>query len=696
MATQLYRTLALAAALVGLLALASPAQAQDAGATLDDMSLEDLLNVQVVTASKSAESLSDASGIVSTISAREIEQFGATSLLEVLERVPGVYAIGTSGFPQGMISIRGDAATTINNHVLVLLDGRPMRESLHGGLNTPLYTAFPLESIDQIEIIRGPGSVLYGSNAYAGVINIITKKAKDGASFSSSVGYGSFDTRSFAAQGSYKKDELSVSAGLRLFKDAAQGESIMWAPTEDPMVWTPVVQNAGQAFNLGEDAVGATLSARYKGLSFRSFAGFNDQSYYPGGFGAVDPADFRHVTTDLGYEHALAPWWDASANVTFTYDRQLHNGADEMNRDVIVEATNYLRPFEKANLVVGGLVYALHGSSEMEMADFMNPTAPPTHVVSVAPYDAMWWSAYTQLDFRPVDKLKLIAGGQVNKVEGLGLDFVPRLGAVFNATDKVGAKLLFGQAFRSPYAVERSINIPGMLEGNSDLRPEKVTSLDAQVYYNTGHVQLAATYFNARQRDLIVKTSFLAPGAMWPTSSYNNKGELTIQGIELESKVAPNERLFFTGSFVYQKSEDDQGATGTTLVPEVIGKAGVSYAHPAGVTLGVFESFFSAPTSLYDLDPASWAQYVNPATGAFDPEAMGAHPEPKAFSYLTAKLTLDVTKLMNLHRFPTMQLDFYGTNLLGQDIYVSDIDLTNLSVPRQHGRSFYGAFRVKL
>jgi len=657
--------------------------AQDAS-DLMEMELDDLMNMEVTTASKQAESLNDAPGVITTITAKEIEQFGATSLLGVLERATTIYAIGTSGFPQGMISIRGDAATTINNHVLVLLDGRPMRESLHGGLNTPIYTAFPLESIDRIEIVRGPGSVLYGSNAYAGVINIITKQPEMGTTFSAKTGVGSFDQKRLVAHGGYKSGELSISGGLRIHREQGQGESITYVPGEDPndfSTYIPVVQNEGETFNLGEDVIGATVSAHYKGFSFQSFAGVNEQGYYPSGF-STEPAEFRHITTDLGYEHSILRTWDASVNLTFNYDRQLHNGADESNRDFILEATNYIRPYDNTNLIVGGLLYSLQGQSEMEMADMMDPTAPPAHIQSVDPYTALWWSAYTQLDFRPVEKLKLIAGGQVNKVEGLDLDFVPRLGAVFNATDRIGTKLLYGQAFRSPYAVERSIDIPGILQGNPDLNPEKVTSLDAQIFYNAPQMQLAATYFNASQKDLIVKTSYWPEGAVWPLSTYENQGELTTQGIELEAKGSPVDHLFLTGSFVYQRSEDGQGEWGTTLVPEMIGKLGASYAMPMGVTIGLFDSYFSAPRPLSDISA--------------DMTATEYAPDPETYHYATAKVGFDVTTMMGLSDWPKIGVDFYMTNLLGEELYVTDIDLTNNSVPRQHGRAFYGTLSVGL
>ncbi len=144
--------------------------------TADELlELEQLL---VTTASKSAERIADAPGVVSVISAEDIRNFGARNLLEVLDRAPATYGIGSYLYPQNVLSIRGDVLTHFDNHVLLLFDGRPVRESIYGGLNAAIYTSFPVEAIERIEVIRGPGSVLYGTNAYAGVVNVITKPVR--------------------------------------------------------------------------------------------------------------------------------------------------------------------------------------------------------------------------------------------------------------------------------------------------------------------------------------------------------------------------------------------------------------------------------------------------------------------------------------------------------------------------------------
>ncbi len=644
MLLQLKYLVALIAISVGLSMLTGLTYAQDAGSNLDALSLEDLLNVQVVTASKNAESISDAPGIVTTISAKEIEQFGATSLLEVLDRLAGTYVPGSTAFPQSVVSMRSDMSTVYNNHVLLLLNGRPFRESLRGGVYSALYTTFPVETIERLEVVRGPGSVLYGSNAYSGVINIITKEAGE-AAFTVSGGYGSFNARSFAVQGGVTSGDLAVSGGVHVRKEDSGA--------------------AGGSFNLGEDLYGGSLTATYKGLRLGAFLGAND-----GGGYMTEGLKAGHWITDLGYERALMPWWDASVNVTLNQTWSSWSFEDE-SRDVLVEMTHYVQPFRNANLVFGGLANHLTGQSTMQMPGVGEFEA-------IAPYAETWWSGYAQLDVRPARQLKLIAGGQFNKVEGVDLAFVPRLGAIFYATDALGAKLLYGQAFRSAFATERLINAPGIGVGNPDLQPETVTTLDAQVFYNASRLQLAATYFNSKQDNLINEALKFAGDT--PFVTYDNDGTLSLQGLELEAKLQPADRLYVTGSFVYQTTRDGQDREGTTLVPTTMAKVGVSYDARRGVTVGLFESYANAPHP----------------TQEFNPQVQVLYPDAQAYHYLTANLRLDLTKLMNLHRFPTMQLDFYATNLLGAEVYVSDVFTLANAYPRYTGRSFYGTFRVML
>ena len=185
-----------AAVLASLLVLSTlpPAALADDQQDLSQMSLEELLNLKVAAASKKLETLGDTSSVATTISAKEIESFGANNPLEILERAPSLLYLGTYLHPDNALSIRGDLSAHYNTHVLILINGRPSRDTYFGGQDMALLASFPIDTIERIEIIRGPGSVLYGSNAFTGAINIVTKTS--GATTSrSSVGLGSHSAK---------------------------------------------------------------------------------------------------------------------------------------------------------------------------------------------------------------------------------------------------------------------------------------------------------------------------------------------------------------------------------------------------------------------------------------------------------------------------------------------------------------------
>jgi len=179
------RGLALLAMLFPLLGRTSTAAPADSGfappdgtaGSLYSLDLESLLKLKVSTASKFSEDLSGAPGVVSVVTRDELDRFGGTTLKEVLERVPGLFDSTDSFTDRSIISIRGDQTRSNSGHVLYLINGRPTREVLEGGIATDLLEAFPVAARERIEVIKGPGSVLYGSNAFSGVINLITREA---------------------------------------------------------------------------------------------------------------------------------------------------------------------------------------------------------------------------------------------------------------------------------------------------------------------------------------------------------------------------------------------------------------------------------------------------------------------------------------------------------------------------------------
>ncbi|MCJ8274260.1 MAG: TonB-dependent receptor plug domain-containing protein, partial [Psychrosphaera sp.] len=172
---------------------------------LGDISLENLLNIVITTASKTALSAEKAPGIVSVVTQAEITKMGARTLADVLETVPGI-TVGASlqaGFHKA-IYVRG-GHSFLSEDVLILKDGVRLNDGFTGGGMT-MSPDYPVDNIKQVEIIRGPGSALYGANGFIGVINIITADAQ-GSNMSFRARAGDSSGKQFSASFNYEHSD---------------------------------------------------------------------------------------------------------------------------------------------------------------------------------------------------------------------------------------------------------------------------------------------------------------------------------------------------------------------------------------------------------------------------------------------------------------------------------------------------------
>ena len=168
-----------------------------------DMSLQELLDFQVISGSMLRQSIEDAPAVIDIITEEQINDFDADNLYELLSFLPGVEMMETF-FGRTVLQFRGIMNIHYNNKVLLMINEAPVYEPVNGSYFLELI---PINAIKQIEVIRGRGSTLYGTNAYSGVINITTKKGNDdNPSLSAKAGYGSFSTFN-----------VNVSSGFKIY-----------------------------------------------------------------------------------------------------------------------------------------------------------------------------------------------------------------------------------------------------------------------------------------------------------------------------------------------------------------------------------------------------------------------------------------------------------------------------------------------
>jgi outer membrane receptor for ferrienterochelin and colicins len=661
-------------------------EAAGGGVALD---LLDLLNIRVTVASKAAEKISDAPGVISVVTHDELKRFGGTTLADVLKRMPSL--VGSTSYlsDRSIISARGDQPGTSSNHILLLINGRPMREVLAGGISSEVLESFPISVIERIEVIRGPGSVLYGTQAFSGVINIITMSAENNVtSLFAVVGEGL--RNNVMADLQYKLGDWGlVLAGRWADKG---GRTVDWQAPGLKQTYTNRV-------TIPDYGPGAYAQVDYKNLRLMaSYNQWQNEVYLPGlqwfrdvpSIGVSDVSGevtFKKLFSDAGYTFKLNDWYRSSLNVTYTRSWFTAHGFPNNARDsheALGEWTNFLAPFKNFNILVGGTMAFVTGTEY----DRDNKEK-----VYTSGHDQYNFTGYTQIDYR-WEWLKVIGGLQVNKsivknadgsTDEFKADFNPRAGLILYPLENINIKTLFSTAYRAPSINELYLNYPTMkgkmvrvdnatwYPGHEySLSPEKVYTFDFGINYADGKTLFGVNAFYSREKNLIGERPLYAD---YSVNYKDNTGEVTLFGFECEGKHSITQRIFAEGSILYQQSRDDK--TGILYVyptPNFSAKGGLSYQSKSGLTIGIFDEFQQV------LDQKFWSSLNRPLGNQ---------------NLINLHLSYDFSR--HLRRSFAKELSFVvnGDNLLDEEIWLPAWGPnTRANVPYNQGRTIYAGLKA--
>lgn len=616
--------------------------------------LESLLNTKVITASKFPEDVSGAPGVIRVVTRDEIKRFGGLTLREILERVAGLTGSTASFTDRSIISARGDQTQINGGHVLFLINGRPTREVLEGGIVSDLLEAFPVSILERIEVIEGPGSVLYGSDAFSAVINLITQKAESDQLIVTGEG-GPSGAAATSGNIFVKHGDWNIAGAgqFHQYPDWATPVSTTYFGVENALL-----PNRSEGEYLGVD---------YKGFSVMS--SFTDWStaFLEGGVGI---ARWRRGFADAGYHLKASAHWDMNFNFTYTrttFDAK--NYIPFITRDsyeALGEWSNVLALGSRDQMTFGTLYDYIHG------AEIFYGETP---AVAISQGGRPSGAFYAQDDHQLTDSLKLIGGFQANKIDNIHLNVVPRGGAIWTPASHWSLKALYSEAFRAPslnetllhYIPPPDIGGPSLL-GNPNLVPEKVATVDVELRYQGKRLEAGVDYFHSRQSDIIVQSNVTSAG------TYMNLGSATFDGAEGEAKYYFRKYFYVTGSFDYQF--DIAGSTSGPIspIPNWGAKAGVSYEGSNGLTIGLFD------VSEGGIGGYSGAQ--NPNTGAY--------------SLVSANFRLDLSKRLHTGR-TGLALVAHAENLANTAVWLPDWkDVPGDTIFVNQGRTIFAGIEFSL
>jgi iron complex outermembrane receptor protein len=552
------------------------------------LSLEELMELEVTISTDTKQTVSQAPAAVSVITAEDIRATGATNLTDILESVPGIHVRANQFAFRPLVQFRGANA----NQTLLMINGRSMRDLMWGfGI---FWKGIPSNIIDRVEIIRGPGSALFGADAAAGVINVITKTA--GKIDSNVVGFrrGSFNTNTGWLQ--YGDTLGGFDIGLTINLSTTDGHN-------------PLVESDGQTrqdLAMGSSASLAPGNAKYgwKSQDFRFSAAKNHWTFRADyikqsdleigltGAGILDPltkAQDSRFNLDLLYNNPdLSDNWAIDSELRYQdIDYNSGDGFQErppgaFTNDYPQGVINRMQSAERRiSFETSGLYSGLDGHAfrlglgytwqdlylvkqwiNMGIGPDGEPLPPGSPLVDVSdtPY------AFAPEKSRSIrylflqdiwafdDDWELTAGFRYDNYSDFGDTFNPRLALVWQISDKLTSKLLYGRAFRPPSFQELYAQT-SYSQPNPDLDPEKSETLEFILsYMPSKDLTIGLNLYTLKQSDFIRAISM--PGM--DGRQFQNTGKHAIRGLEVETKWQASENLRLSGNYTKRNPDDNQ------------------------------------------------------------------------------------------------------------------------------------------
>ncbi|MFT3926420.1 MAG: TonB-dependent receptor [Myxococcales bacterium] len=601
----------------GVLGASLSARAEDADEHApDDLDLVRLLSTEVSTASKTSESIDDAPAVITVVTYEDIVRWGYQSVAEVLQNTLGFYVLDDHVLPNvGVRGVTGGAGAE-SGVLKVMIDGRSVsyRSTSGNWLGVELV---PLESIKQIEILRGPASALYGADAFLGVVNIITKppdavrpvRARMLGGYTGDHPGGQVDV---VGGGKWGKFDLMLGAVAE-----AKDRSGLKLPKDSPGTTVPADVNRRSSRDLSRRSLGlqSRLGYRVDGVGHVVLSAYASGIERGGDFapwaqlsdGRAPDGSARGTTIALGqYRVNLDTLVQANKSLDFalqsTYfeggvlppDRveigsdqfyverkQHYRGADSM-----LEARYH--PIDSLSVVLGTEVLVDH--ERLPDPRRVDRVTGDSAAISPATRNEITFTnvgTYFSANYQAIPRwLKLTGGGRYDRHSKYGDVFSGRVGAISHWLSSLTVKLLYGSAFKapSPYLLYAVPLRPGDVIGNGSLRPQYIHTVEGQVAYRPSKMFEASTGLS--QNWLVDKAEFTPQGINQAALNVASQSTLS-----WESRADLRYRDYFTSyagfDLVRSRRELGQEGYAATLIgsqnvvyPTWIARGGVSVLLP--------------------------------------------------------------------------------------------------------------------
>ena len=572
---------AMVGAMAGVLASGEP------DPDLWSMDLDELLEVPVSVASREDERVADAPSSVTVFTRTEIGNLGVSTLEELLNYVPG-FSVARTEFlgQQWALSTRGFWGVS-DPAVLLLVDGMRINEHFSGSFGL-IDRLISLGVAERVEVIRGPGSALYGSNAFYGVVNIVTVRGENQVTAAA----GELGAVELNANLSHEFGDNQLTGYLRFFQDDGEDYREIFDPfgltseTRDPRRGADAylsyarggfrinLRHQSREFDdfhlLGNVANGVNrmepestgIFASYSGqrterFSWNAWAGYDVLEsvgfgrFAPQGAGPYDDADLL-----LGVYHQTRV-----ANLGL--DLRTQFGDHTLSYGLIWELADNPRAYQASNYDILTNEY---------LGEVTHQREPEKRFVrdderSIA-------GIYLQEKYRPLEQLTLIGGVRLDDYNDFGETVNPRGAVIWRPGGGATLKLMYGEAFVAPTMEKLYLANNPFEVANPDLQPQEIRTTELAYTQAFSDVSATLTYFHNKETDLFILGTN-------PEGSFQtvNGGENSSRGLELEVAANLGSHVFLraTASRVLDGERPEAFTTLASLIVDVdLGRFGIN------------------------------------------------------------------------------------------------------------------------
>ena len=592
------------------LTMVLPASGTTAVDDYTSLNLEQLMAIPVYSAAKREQSTSEAPSSVTVITSQDVRAYGWRTLSDLLRSVPGIYTSYTRSY--GSMGVRGfERGGDFGGRILLLVNGHRMNDPLYDSAAIMEDFILDLDLIDRVEIVRGPGSTLYGNNAFFAVVNVLTKKADQYDGFEAAGEAGTQDQyRGRLTFGTRGDDgaELLLSAGG--FQTDGKAGIYMPRLAGNPEGFDGVLHD-GDA----ESATRYMASHRRGGFTVEGFYAGRDKDSPPA-YGTVEYLP-RHTFDERAfvearYEHALSgdatlagrlyyDWYKYLG--TYQYDlgepEFLTNMDESISESVGGEVQVSWKPWD-GHAATAGFEYRDNYRQMMKNYDVESAYFEHYDVLDIDPATKIL-SLYLQDEYRPSARLGVTVGLRYDHYDSFGESLNPRVAIVGGLDDATTLKLLYGEAFRAPNANEfyyTEETAEYAVTQNPDLMPEEISTYEVVCERQFGQSWRGsvAGFYNQATGLIDMRTVDLYEGEdiIFTTYYYDNTDKVDALGLELQAHGQVSEKTRVRASYTYTTTEDAATGEPLTYAPEHLGKLNLTFpVLPGAVMAGVEAQYTS-------------------------------------------------------------------------------------------------------